>query len=143
MLRRLFPLVFFLWVFIAVGQVFHLQPVPFTRVKLTDDFWAPRIKTNHEVTIPISIQKSRETGRIQNFVVAAQLAPGSFCSKYPFDDSDVFKIIEGASYSLQLFPDERLEATLDTLIFIFRRRRSRMAIYIPTAPLIPITCILG
>jgi hypothetical protein len=117
MLRRLFPLVFFLWVFIAVGQVFHLQPVPFTRVKLTDDFWAPRIKTNHEVTIPISIQKSRETGRIQNFVVAAQLAPGSFCSKYPFDDSDVFKIIEGASYSLQLFPDERLEATLDTLIF--------------------------
>lgn len=100
----------------AEAQVDHLNPVPFTRVKLTDDFWAPRIKTNHEVTIPISIQKSRETGRIQNFVVAARLAPGSFCSKYPFDDSDVFKIIEGASYSLQLFPDARLEATLDTLI---------------------------
>lgn len=100
----------------AMAQVNHLNPVPFTRVKLTDDFWAPRIKTNHEVTIPISIEKSRETGRIQNFVIAARLAPGSFCSKYPFDDSDVFKIIEGASYSLQLFPDTRLEATLDTLI---------------------------
>ncbi|MGC8865490.1 MAG: glycoside hydrolase family 127 protein [Bacteroidales bacterium] len=98
------------------AQVNHLNPVPFTRVKLNDAFWAPRIQTNHEVTIPISIQKSRETGRIQNFVVAARLAPGSFCSKYPFDDSDVFKIIEGASYSLQLFPDTRLEATLDTLI---------------------------
>lgn len=105
----------------ASGQVAHLQPVPFTKVKLSDDFWAPRIKTNHEVTIPISIQKSRETGRIQNFVVAARLAPGSFCSKYPFDDSDVFKIIEGASYSLQLFPNASLEATLDTLIYFISK----------------------
>ena len=105
----------------VAGQVSHIHPVPFTRVKLMDDFWAPRIKTNHEVTIPISIQKSRETGRIQNFVVAARLAPGSFCSKYPFDDSDVFKIIEGASYSLQLFPDARLEATLDTLIYFISK----------------------
>ncbi len=105
----------------AAGQVSHLHPVPFTRVKLMDDFWAPRIKTNHEVTIPISIQKSRETGRIQNFVVAARLTPGSFCSKYPFDDSDVFKIIEGASYSLQLFPDASLEATLDSLIYFISK----------------------
>lgn len=113
---RLMLIGFLLGILGAVAQVDHLNPVPFTRVKLTDDFWAPRIKTNHEVTIPISIQKSRETGRIQNFVIAARLAPGSFCSKYPFDDSDVFKIIEGASYSLELFPDARLEATLDTLI---------------------------
>ncbi len=104
------------WTFFVYGQQTQLQPVPFTDVKLKDEFWAPRIKTNHEVTIPISIQKSRETGRIQNFVIAAGLSQGSFCSKYPFDDSDVFKIIEGASYSLQLFPDYRLEATLDTLI---------------------------
>lgn len=94
----------------------YARPVPFTRVEICDDFWAPRILTNHQVTIPISIQKSRETGRIRNFMIAGRLEPGAFCSKYPFDDSDVFKIIEGAAYSLQLFPDARLEATLDTLI---------------------------
>ena len=96
---------------------YPIQPVPFTAVKLTDDFWAPRIKINHEVTIPIAFQKSRETGRIKNFKVAGGLEEGSFCSIYPFDDSDVFKIIEGASYSLQTFPDPDLEAYLDSLIF--------------------------
>lgn len=98
------------------SQSHYLQQVNFTSVKITDQFWAPRMKTNHEVTIPISFAKSEETGRIKNFKVAAKLEPGAFCSTYPYDDSDVFKIIEGASYSLQLFPDPLLEAKLDTLI---------------------------
>ena len=98
-------------------QDYPIKPVPFTSVKLTDDFWAPRIITNHKVTIPIAIQKCRETGRIENFIIAAKLKEGSFCSLYPFDDSDVFKILEGASYSLQTFPDPELEKTIDTLIY--------------------------
>lgn len=94
-----------------------IQPVPFTSVKLTDNFWAPRIKKNHQVTIPIAIAQSEETGRIKNFKIAGGFEEGEFCSIYPFDDSDVFKIIEGASYSLQTFPDPELEAIIDTLIF--------------------------
>ena len=94
-----------------------IQPVPFTSVKLTDNFWAPKIKKNHEVTIPIAISQSVQTGRIKNFQVAAGMESGEFCSIYPFDDSDVFKIIEGAAYSLQTFPDPELEATIDSLIF--------------------------
>ena len=47
-----------------------IEPVPFTSVKLTDNFWAPRIKKNHEVTIPIAIAQSEETGRIKNFKIA-------------------------------------------------------------------------
>ncbi|MBS0012215.1 MAG: glycoside hydrolase family 127 protein, partial [Bacteroidales bacterium] len=54
--------------------------------------------------------------RIRNFEIAGGMADGEFCSSYPFDDSDVFKIIEGASYSLQTFPDPELEAELDSLI---------------------------
>ncbi len=96
---------------------YPIKPVPFTSVKLTDDFWAPRIIKNHQVTIPIAIQKCRETGRIENFVIAAGLKEGSFCSLYPFDDSDVYKILEGASYSLQTFPDPQLEKTIDSLIY--------------------------
>ena len=95
---------------------YPITPKPFTEVKITDNFWARRIKTNHEVTIPIAIQKSRETGRIKNFEIAGGLAEGEFCSPYPFDDSDIYKIIEGAAYSLQMFPDPEMEAIVDSLI---------------------------
>ncbi len=95
---------------------YSITPVPFTRVTLADSFWLPRIIKNTEVTIPIAFRQSEETGRIKNFEVAGGLVEGSFCSIYPFDDSDVFKIMEGASYSLMIKPDPVLEAYLDTLI---------------------------
>ncbi len=96
---------------------YPIQPVPFTSVKLTDDFWAPRIKKNAAVTIPIAFSYCESTGRVRNFEIAGGLDTGRFVGIYPFDDSDVFKIIEGASYSLQTFPDPKLDAYLDTLIY--------------------------
>ncbi|NQU85138.1 MAG: glycoside hydrolase family 127 protein [Mariniphaga sp.] len=119
---RYFILLFFVLGFFSC-QINHkesneylITPKSFTEVQVTDNFWAKRIKTNHEVTIPIAIQKSRETGRIKNFEIAGGLTEGEFCSPYPFDDSDIFKIIEGAAYSLQMFPDKKMEATIDSLI---------------------------
>ena len=99
------------------GGAYPITPVPFTSVKVTDDFWGPRIKRNHEITIPIAFYQSELTGRIKNFEVAGGLKEGTFSSLYAFDDSDVFKIIEGASYSLQSMPDPELEAYLDSLIY--------------------------
>ncbi len=96
---------------------YPIQPVQFTSVKLTDDFWAPRIKRNADVTIPIAFSYCESTGRVRNFEIAGGLDTGKFQTIYPFDDSDVFKIIEGASFSLQTFPDPELEAYLDTLIY--------------------------
>ena len=95
---------------------YPIQPVVFNQVTLSDGFWSPRIKLNAELTIPYAFKQSEETGRIKNFEVAAGWEEGSFCSLYPFDDSDVYKIIEGASYSLQMFPDPRLDAYVDELI---------------------------
>lgn len=86
-------------------------------MKVTDEFWGPRIKRNYKKTIPIAIRKSQETGRIKNFKVAGGIEKGTFSSRFRFDDSDVFKIIEGASYSLQTYSDEQLESQLDTLIY--------------------------
>ena len=97
---------------------YPIQPVPFTEVRVTDDFWSQRIRTNHEVTIPIAIQKSEETGRIDNFRIAGGLKEGIFRSPFPFDDSDIYKIIEGAAYSLQMFPDAEMEATVDSLVIL-------------------------
>jgi DUF1680 family protein len=96
---------------------YPIQPVPFTAVRLTDNFWAPRIKKNATVTIPIAFSYCESTGRVKNFEVAGGLDTGRFVGIYPFDDSDVFKIIEGASYSLQTYPDPRLDSYLDTLIY--------------------------
>ena len=95
---------------------YPVEQVPFTSVKLSDEFWAPKIETNHRVTIPIAFGYCESSGRIKNFEIAAGLDTGAFQSIAPFDDSDVYKIIEGASYSLQIFPDTALERYLDTLI---------------------------
>jgi hypothetical protein len=97
---------------------YPIQPVSFTEVNLADDFWLHRIQTNTHVTVPIALEQSKETGRIKNFEVAGGLKEGTFNTRYAFDDSDVFKIIEGASYSLQIFPDPSLELYLDSLIHI-------------------------
>ncbi|HEC43315.1 MAG TPA: glycoside hydrolase family 127 protein [Bacteroides sp.] len=99
------------------GGEYPITPVPFTSVHIMDDFWGPRIKRNHEITIPIAFYQSEITGRIKNFEVAGGLKKGSFNSLFAFDDSDVYKIIEGASYSLQTIPDPELEAYLDSLIY--------------------------
>jgi DUF1680 family protein len=96
---------------------YPIKPVPFTSVKLTDNFWAPRIKKNATVTIPIAFSYCESSGRVKNFEIAGGLDTGTFKTIYPFDDSDVFKIIEGASYSLQTYPDPELDAYLDTLIW--------------------------
>ena len=96
---------------------YPIQPVPFTSVKVTDDFWAPRIRKNSTVTIPIAFSYCESSGRVKNFEIAGKLDTGKFQTIYPFDDSDVYKIIEGASYSLQTNPDPKLEAYLDTLIY--------------------------
>jgi uncharacterized protein len=95
---------------------YPISPVPFTEVRINDNFWAKRLRINHEVTIPIAFKKAEETGRIDNFRIAGGLKKGAFASLYPFDDSDVYKNIEAACYSLQLYPDPALEAYLDTLI---------------------------
>jgi DUF1680 family protein len=96
---------------------YPIRPVAFTSVQVNDDFWAPRIRRNHDVTIPIAINQCYKTGRVDNFLIAGKLKSGSFCTEYPFDDTDIYKIIEGASYSIQTFPDDELEARIDSLIF--------------------------
>jgi hypothetical protein len=91
-------------------------PVPITSVTFSDAFWAPRLETVRSVTIGAAFRQSEITGRIKNFEIAGGDASGEFCSRYAFDDSDVYKIIEGASYALAAKPDPALDGYLDTLI---------------------------
>jgi DUF1680 family protein len=95
---------------------YPVQPVPFTQVRFEDEFWAPRLETNRTVTIPHVFAMSEETGRVENFAIAGGLVEGQQCGSYPFDDTDVYKTIEGASYSLMLRRDTTVELYLDSLI---------------------------
>src|SRR5215212_3616081 len=81
-----------------------LTAVPFPQVKVHDSFWAPRLETNRAVTIPHDFKMCEETGRISNFEVAGGLKSGEFKGIH-YDDSDVYKVMEGASYSLTTHPD--------------------------------------
>jgi DUF1680 family protein len=105
----------------AQQRDYPVKPVPFTAVHINDGFWAPRIEINRTVTIPFAFGKDEETGRVDNFIRAAQALRGeAFENKkyppYPFDDTDVYKVIEGASYTLSVHPDPKLDAYIDGLI---------------------------
>jgi DUF1680 family protein len=93
----------------------QLRAVGFTDVVIADEFWAPRIETNRKVTVPYDFQKCEETGRIDNFAKAGGLMEGKFEGIY-FNDSDLYKVIEGAAYSLKSHPDPELERYVDGVI---------------------------
>ena len=116
-MRKIFLSISLLYVSTLFAQQkdYSIQAVNFTKVKLNDNFWLPRIRTNHTVTIPASFERCESTGRIKNFEMAAKRS-GKFGTRYVFDDTDIYKTIEGASFSLSLFPDKKLESYVDTLI---------------------------
>ncbi|MGB9894140.1 MAG: beta-L-arabinofuranosidase domain-containing protein, partial [Candidatus Saccharicenans sp.] len=114
-----FGLILFCFIFVGCstkGRDYSIHSVNLTDVQFKDNFWSFRIENNRKVTIPHSFKESEETGRVKNFEIAGGLASGDFCSRYPFDDSDVYKLIEGASYQLRLQPDPELDKYLDELI---------------------------
>lgn len=92
-----------------------LKPVPFTAVKFSDPLWAPRIETNRTVVVPHNIKMCESTGRIDNFAKAGGLMPGEFRGIF-YDDSDLYKAIEGACYTLATHPDPELDKYLDGVI---------------------------
>ncbi len=104
-----------------LSRDYPIKPVPFTKVHLDDSFWAPRLETNRKVSIPTAFQQCDRTGRIENFVRAAEAIRGEKLADkhppgHPFDDTDAYKVIEGASYALAVHPDPKLEAYVDGLI---------------------------
>ncbi len=104
----------------AQKKDYPIKPLAFNQVHLSDNFWLPRLKINETVTIPASFERCEKTGRVENFVLASTHT-GKFCSIYPFDDTDIYKTIEGASYSLSLFPDPKMEKYVDSLITIIAK----------------------
>lgn len=90
-------------------------PVNFTEVSLHDNYWAPRIEINRTITIPFALEKNEETGRVDNFRKAAGMIDGRYEGRR-FNDTDIYKVLEGVAYSLKVHPDDELESYADKLI---------------------------
>ena len=101
---RLYLLVLLPALLASAANDYPFQPVPLKQVAILDGFWLPRFETNRLVTLWANFRKSEETGRISNFARAGKLEDGPFRGS-PFDDSDVYKIVEGAADTLATHPD--------------------------------------
>ncbi|MBQ2209917.1 MAG: glycoside hydrolase family 127 protein [Prevotella sp.] len=109
---------------------YPISQVPFTAVKVTPNtFWGDRIHAAREITIPLAFSKCESEHRYENFTMAAYTlqhpaheglkTPKWDVSKFmgfSFDDTDVYKTIEGASYVLQTYPDQKLKAYIDSVL---------------------------
>jgi len=99
---------------------YAVTAVPLSSVNLTGGFWGARQKIDLAVTIRHVMKECEDTNRIRNFELAAAALKGAtggkFATAYAFDDSDVYKVIEAASYALALRPDPALEKDLDAWI---------------------------
>lgn len=99
---------------------YPISPVNIKNVNLKDHFWLPKIKAVQDTTIHYAFDKCDEEGRMHNFLVAGGKKEGVYKGKMPFDDTDLYKIIEGASYSLISKPNPELDAYIDSIIAIIK-----------------------
>ena len=97
---------------------YPISGVAFSKVQVNDNFWLPKIEINRTATIPASFEKCEETGRLENFLIAGGKMEGKVRGNMAFDDTDVYKIIEGAAYSMTTIPDVKLDSYVDSLIGI-------------------------
>lgn len=100
----------------ATAQNSEIREVPFTKVHLSDNFWSPKIETNRTVSIPSAFRECEKNGRFDNFALAAGIIKGEHQGDFSFDDTDPYKVIEGASYSLAVHYDKKLDNYLDSVI---------------------------
>ena len=101
-----------------VNSQYPIDPVPFTSVKVDGGFWGQRLQASREVTVPLAFSKCEETGRYRNFENAAHPSDTIHVGGFSFDDTDVYKTIEGASYLLQTYPDAKLKNYIDSVLVI-------------------------
>ena len=94
---------------------YPIRSVPLDQVQITGGFWRPRLETNRTITIPHILQQNETTGRVDNLRRGARKLAGEYQGRR-FNDTDVYKIIEAAAYTLVSHPDPALSTKLDELI---------------------------
>ncbi len=119
-----------------------IRAVPFTEVALRDAFWQPRFERNRAVTIPHIMEQNELTGRVDNFRKGAGLMEGAYEGRR-FNDTDIYKVIEAASYAINQQPDAELEARLDALIELIGAAQQEDGYLFPALTIDPENPALG
>ena len=120
-MKKLHSLILLFALMVCAETVAQIEEVPFTAVHINDRFWAPRIEVNRTVSIPSAFRECEKNGRFDNFAIAAGLMQGEHRGDFSFDDTDPYKVIEGASYSLAVHYDKQLDEYLDSVIAIIAK----------------------
>ena len=98
------------------GNRERIRALPLDQVEVAGGFWGDRLETSRAVTVPYAFERCAEAGLIDNFAIAGGLKAGKQSGVYPFDDTDVYKTIEGAAYLLNTGSAPQLDHYLDSLI---------------------------
>ena len=120
-MKKCFFLILLFSLMVCAETVAQIEEVPFTAVHIDDRFWAPRLEVNRTVSIPSAFRECEKNGRFDNFSIAAGLIQGEHRGDFSFDDTDPYKVIEGASYSLAVHYDKQLDEYLDSIIAIIAK----------------------
>ena len=120
-MKKLHSLILLFALMVCAETVAQIEEVPFTAVHINDRFWAPRIEVNRTVSIPSAFRECEKNGHFDNFAIAAGLIQGEHKGDFSFDDTDPYKVIEGASYSLAVHYDKQLDEYLDSVIAIIAK----------------------
>ena len=100
----------------VVAADYPLKPIPFNEVRITSDFWRPRLVTQRETLVPFAFERTQPG--VEHLTAARDFLNGKTVEghrPHRFIDSDLYKVMEGAAYLLQLREDPELEKTLDQL----------------------------
>lgn len=100
---------------VGAAEPMALTPVPFPNVHIDDAFWSQRLRINRVATVEANLHQCEITGRIRNFAVAAGLEKGKHEGAL-YNDSDVYKVLEGVAYTLADQRDPDLEKRADAII---------------------------
>lgn len=101
---------------VTLAQFKTIEPVSFSQVTITDNFWKPRIEQVATTTLEACIYQTEvKTARIRNFEIVGGTRQGKFEGIF-YDDSDVFKALEAIAYSLKNKPNPALEKKADEWI---------------------------
>ncbi|MEX2273081.1 MAG: beta-L-arabinofuranosidase domain-containing protein [Vicinamibacterales bacterium] len=117
-------------------RVYPIRPVEHGDVELLDGFWRDRLDVNRSASIPHILRQNALTGRVANFEKAAKLKPGKYEGRR-FNDTDIYKAIEAASYSLKRTPDASLSAALDRLIDLIAKSQEPDGYLMPARTIDP------
>lgn len=115
-IRQLLPLITLVLLAAVAPADYPLRPVPFNEVEMTSDFWRPRLETQRKTLVPFAFERTQPG--VEHLKAARSFLAGEKVEDHRahrFIDSDLYKVMEGAAYLLQLRADPELEATLDEI----------------------------